>query len=98
MDRGTKKMKVLELFAGSRSFSKQAEKLGYNVFTTDINNFDKIDYIVDVLDTHGALMYCHGNVLKYTGSRLFNKGKTVEDARKAIWYLNKIVEIVESND
>ena len=43
-------MNVLELFAGSRSFSKQAEKLGYNVFTTDINNFDKIDYIVDVLD------------------------------------------------
>tara|TARA_X000001388_G_scaffold77190_1_gene76921 strand:+ start:1409 stop:1768 length:360 start_codon:yes stop_codon:yes gene_type:complete len=61
-------------------------------------NIETIDYIVDVLDTHGALMYCHGNVLKYTGSRLFSKGKTVEDARKAIWYLNKIVEIVESND
>ena len=58
-------------------------------------NIETIDYIVDVLDTNGALMYCHGNVLKYTGSRLFNKGKTIEDARKAIWYLNKIVEIVE---
>jgi site-specific DNA-cytosine methylase len=43
-------MNVLELFAGSRSFSKQAEKFGYNVFTTDINNFDKIDYVVDILD------------------------------------------------
>jgi len=42
-------MNVLELFAGSRSFSKQAEKLGYNVFTTDINNFDKIDYPIDIL-------------------------------------------------
>ena len=58
-------------------------------------DIETIDYIVDVLDTHGALMYCHGNVLKYTGSRLFSKGKTVEDARKAIWYLNKIVELLE---
>ena len=59
-------------------------------------NIETIDYIVDVLDTHGALMYCHGNVLKYTGSRLFSKEKPVEDARKAIWYLNKIVELLEN--
>jgi hypothetical protein len=59
-------------------------------------DIETIDYIVDVLDTEGALKYCHGNVLKYTGSRLFSKGKTVEDARKAIWYLNKIVELLES--
>ena len=43
-------MNVLELFAGSRSFSKEAEKFGYNVFTTDIKNFHKIDYVVDILD------------------------------------------------
>ena len=43
-------MNVLELFAGSRSFSKEAEKFGYNVFTSDIKNFDKIDYVIDILD------------------------------------------------
>lgn len=43
-------MKVLELFAGSRSFSKEAEKFGYETFTVDINSFDKIDYVVDILD------------------------------------------------
>ena len=61
-------------------------------------DIETIDYIVDVLDTEGALKYCHGNVLKYTGSRLFSKGKAKEDARKAIWYLNKIVELLERSD
>lgn len=43
-------MNILELFAGSRSFSKVAENNNHNVFTTDINNFEKIDYVVDILD------------------------------------------------
>ena len=43
-------MKILELYAGSRSFSKIAEKQGDRVFTTDIENFDKIDLAIDVLD------------------------------------------------
>ena len=43
-------MKVLELFAGSRSIGKAAESLGYNVFSSDINDFDKIDYVVDILN------------------------------------------------
>lgn len=43
-------MNILELFAGSRSIGKAAEKLGYNVYSSDINNFDGIDYVVDILD------------------------------------------------
>ena len=43
-------MKVLELFAGSRSFSKVAEEMGMETFTTDIKDFDNIDYVVDILD------------------------------------------------
>ena len=45
-------MKVLELFAGSRSFGKAAESLGFDVFSSDINNFPKIDYVVDILKYH----------------------------------------------
>tara|TARA_A200000159_G_scaffold66912_2_gene61917 strand:- start:1695 stop:2045 length:351 start_codon:yes stop_codon:yes gene_type:complete len=58
---------------------------------------ETIDYIVDVLGVWGAIEYCHGNVLKYTGSRMFNKGKPVQDAKKAVWYLNKIIELIEGN-
>tara|TARA_R100000541_G_scaffold55292_1_gene64114 strand:+ start:116 stop:769 length:654 start_codon:yes stop_codon:yes gene_type:complete len=43
-------MKVLELFAGSRSIGKVADELGYEVFSVDINNFEGIDYITDILD------------------------------------------------
>jgi site-specific DNA-cytosine methylase len=43
-------MKVLELFAGSRSFGKVAEKFGLEVFSVDINDFKNIDYVVDILN------------------------------------------------
>ena len=43
-------VKVLELFAGSRSFSKVAQSMGAEVFTSDREAFDKIDYVVDIMD------------------------------------------------
>ena len=43
-------MKVLELFAGSRSIGKAAESLGYEVYSSDLNNFEGIDYPIDILD------------------------------------------------
>jgi len=43
-------MKLLELFAGSRSIGKEAEKQGFEVFSVDINNFENIDLVIDVLD------------------------------------------------
>ena len=43
-------MKVLELFAGSCSFSNVAKEYGYETFTTDYNNFEGIDYVTDILD------------------------------------------------
>ena len=43
-------MKVLELFAGSRSIGKVADLLGYEVYSSDINNFEGINYVVDILD------------------------------------------------
>jgi len=41
---------VLELFAGSKSIGKQAEKLGMNVYSSDINDFEGIDYVVNILE------------------------------------------------
>ncbi len=58
-------------------------------------NIETIDYIVDVLGKYEAISYCQGNVIKYTGSRLFNKGKPIEDAKKARWYLDKMIKLLE---
>ena len=58
-------------------------------------SIETIDYITDVLGEYHAAMFCHGNVLKYTGTRLFAKGKPIQDAKKAVWYLNKMIELLE---
>ena len=43
-------MNILELFAGSRSIGKVAEELSFNVYSSDINSFDKIDYVTNILE------------------------------------------------
>lgn len=44
------KLTLLELFAGSRSVGSVAEEMGINVISSDIEQFDKIDYVVDILE------------------------------------------------
>jgi hypothetical protein len=58
-------------------------------------SIETIDYIVDVLGEYDAIHYCHGNLIKYTGSRLWNKSNPIEDAKKARWYLDKMIELME---
>tara|TARA_R110000824_G_C15171376_1_gene672928 strand:+ start:1038 stop:1682 length:645 start_codon:yes stop_codon:yes gene_type:complete len=41
-------MKILELFAGSRSFSKTAEKFGHETYATDCEHFNKINQVCDI--------------------------------------------------
>lgn len=43
-------MKVLELFAGSRSIGKEAEKQGHRVISLDIEPFERIDLVMSILD------------------------------------------------
>lgn len=58
-------------------------------------SIETIDYIVDVLGKYDAISYCQGNVIKYTGSRMWNKGNPIQDAKKACWYLIKMIELLE---
>lgn len=44
------KPKLLELFAGTRSVGKEAEKLGFEVFSSDLATFKGIDYQCSILD------------------------------------------------
>jgi len=50
------KPKLLELFAGSRSWGKIAEQLGYEVFSVDHKPFDKIDLVIDIEDLEESML------------------------------------------
>lgn len=51
-------MKIIELFAGSRSFSRVAKEMGHEVFTTDIHPFPGIDLQANIHDlTDGSFPY-----------------------------------------
>lgn len=41
-------MNILELFAGSRSIGKEAKKLGFDVFSVDVKNFEGINLVKDI--------------------------------------------------
>lgn len=43
-------MRILELFAGSKSFAEAARSLGHEVFTSDIDPAFNTDYCVDILN------------------------------------------------
>ena len=43
-------MKVLELFAGSRSVGNYCESQGHEIFSSDVNDFEGIDYVTDILN------------------------------------------------
>lgn len=54
---------------------------------------ETIDYIRAKLGDEGTAAYCMGNVIKYT-SRWRDKNG-LEDLKKAQWYLNYAIEILE---
>ena len=43
-------MRTLELFAGSRSFSKVAAQHGHFTYTTDNQDFENINQVCDIFD------------------------------------------------
>jgi hypothetical protein len=100
-------MNVLELFAGSRSVGKEAEKLGMNVFSSDLIGFDGIDYAVSILDFDvskvpfkpdiiWASPPCTGFSVAAIG-RNWNHDKTpkTDTARLGILLVEKTIEIIK---
>lgn len=57
----------------------------------NFGKYETIDIIRDQLTEEEFTGFCLGNAIKYI-SRCQHKGKMVEDIRKAIWYLEAIIE------
>ncbi len=56
-------MNVLELFAGSRSIGKVAEQLGHEVFSSDIEPFDGVDYVIDIRNFDYSKVYLKPDII-----------------------------------
>lgn len=54
-------------------------------------NIECIDAIQESMAPESFKGYCKGNALKYIW-RMSYKGKPVEDLRKAIWYIERLIE------
>ena len=60
--------------------------------------YECIDILEDILkDLNGFEGFCIGNVVKYCW-RLKHKGKPVEDAKKAAFYLKRCIDYMEKKD
>jgi hypothetical protein len=103
-------MKVLELFAGSRSVGKVANQLGWEVFSSDFEAFEGIDYQIDILkfdvskvpfkpDIVWASPPCTGFSVAAIG-RNWEKTETdaipkTDTARLGIELVKKTIEIID---
>lgn len=52
------------------------------------------EFVLAKLGPMGTVWYCMGNAIKYL-SRAPYKGKFIEDVKKARWYLDRMIEILE---
>jgi hypothetical protein len=70
--------------------------------TDNVNNpphygqgkIEAIDYIEDSLTKEEFIGYLRGNIAKYM-HRWRWKGKPEEDLKKASWYLNRLIGVIE---
>lgn len=58
---------------------------------------ETIDYIKAKLSRDSFKGYLQGNALKYL-SRAGKKGNEAEDLKKCRWYLNRLIEEVETDE
>lgn len=102
--------RILELFAGSKSIGKVGEKLGHDVFSSDIEQFGDIDYVVDILkfdynqvpfipDVIWASPPCTGfsvaSIGIHWGGGYRKYEPKTETARLGIALVKKTIEIIE---
>ena len=59
--------------------------------------YEAIDIMLDIFGKDKTLAFCELNAFKYLW-RADNKGTDIQDKKKAIWYLNKYIELKENKD
>ena len=78
-------------------FIKLSEDMVNHPFHYKNGKYEAIDVMLDIFDKDKTLAFCELNAFKYLW-RADNKGTDIQDKKKAIWYLNKYIELKENNN
>jgi hypothetical protein len=61
-------------------------------------NIECIDAMQEVLGKHGTISFCIGNAFKYIWRCKKKHPTPIEDLKKCRWYVDKALELLESED
>lgn len=84
-------------FKKVNSLSKKQKEMVNHPSHYKNNKYEAIDVMLDIFGKDKTAAFCELNAFKYLW-RANNKGTDIQDKKKAIWYLNKYIELKENKD
>ena len=88
---------ILEFFIRITDTSESQKEMVNHPSHYKNNKYEAIDIMLDIFGKDKTLAFCELNAFKYLW-RADNKGTDIQDKKKAIWYLNKYIELKENKD
>ena len=88
---------ILEFFIRITDTSESQKEMVNHPSHYKNKQFECIDIMLDIFGKDKTLAFCELNAFKYLW-RADNKGTDIQDKKKAIWYLNKYIELKENKN
>ena len=88
---------ILEFFIRITDTSEPQKEMVNHPSHYKNNKYEAIDVMLDIFGKDKTLAFCELNAFKYLW-RANNKGTNIQDKKKAIWYLNKYIELKENKN
>ena len=88
---------ILEFFIRITDTSEPQKEMVNHPSHYKNNKYEAINIMLDVFGKDKTAAFCELNAFKYLW-RANNKGTDIQDKKKAIWYLNKYIELKENKN
>lgn len=88
---------ILEFFIRITDTSEPQKEMVNHPSHYKNNKYEAINIMLDVFGKDKTVAFCELNAFKYLW-RANNKGTDIQDKKKAIWYLNKYIELKENKN
>ena len=88
---------ILEFFIRITDTSEHQKEMVNHPSHYKNNKYEAIDVMLDIFGKDKTVAFCELNAFKYLW-RANNKGTDIQDKKKAIWYLNKYIELKENKN